>query len=300
MSELLWGIDLGGTKIEGAVLHAKTHEVLFRDRIPTEAVNGYEHILHRISRMRDMMEKEVGARCEKLGIGTPGAIDPQSGLMKNSNSTALNKQPFHKDLQALLGIELKMANDANCFALAEAIMGAVPEQVPHAEVVFGVIMGTGVGGGIVVNGNVLNGLQGIAGEWGHNFLDESGGPDYAGLDGCVETILAGPSLERWYKKLSGEERKLKDILQRHRDGVDEHASATIERLINFFGKAIAVIINTLDPHAIVLGGGVSNVDELYTDGVKAAEKHVFNPRMETPFLKPKLGDSAGVFGAALL
>lgn len=296
----LWGVDLGGTKIEGVVLHRDTKSVLFRERIATEAANGYEHILNRIAELVGMMQAAVPEPCTRLGIGTPGTIDPNTNLMKNSNTTCLIGQPFGLDLRKKLGLDIRFANDANCFALAEAVMGVVPEVKADAEVVFGVIMGTGVGGGIVVNGKVLNGAQGIAGEWGHNFLDESGGPDYAGLDGCVETVLSGPALEKWYVKLSGNERKLADIVQRHRAGIDEAATETIDRLTTFFAKAIAPIINTLDPHVIVLGGGVSNIDELYTEGVEKTKKHVFNTRLDTLFLKPKLGDSAGVFGAALL
>lgn len=296
----LWGIDLGGTKIEGVVMHKVSKEVLFRERIATEAELGYEHIMNRIALLFGMMEQAAPEKCMRLGIGTPGAIDPNTNLMKNSNTTCLIGKPFGKDLIEKLGLDIQFANDANCFTLAEAVMGSVPEKKPNAEVVFGVIMGTGVGGGIVVNGKVLNGAQGIAGEWGHNFLDESGGTDYAGLDGCVETILSGPALEKWYTKLSGEERKLKDIVERHRKGIDQAATETIDRLTTFFAKAIAPIINTLDPHVIVLGGGVSNIDELYTEGVEKTKKHVFNTRLDTHFLKPKLGDSAGVFGAALL
>lgn len=297
----LWGIDLGGTKIEGVVADAdKGYQPLARLRIATEKEQGYAHIVSRIALLVDMLKKETGLAPSKIGIGTPGAIDPQAQVMKNSNTTQLLGQPLHTDLQKQLGVPVIMANDANCFALAEAIMGAVPEQVPNAKVVFGVIMGTGVGGGIVVNGQVLNGRHAIAGEWGHNFLDASGGESYSGLHGNVETILAGPSLERWYAQLSGESRKLHEIVQRHHDGSDPHATETIERLIHFFGKALGVIVNVLDPDAIVLGGGVSNVDLLYTEGVKSVEKYVFNPTLTTPILRPKLGDSAGVFGAAML
>jgi fructokinase len=145
-----------------------------------------------------------------------------------------------------------MANDANCFALAEATMGAVPEAVPDAAVVFGVIMGTGVGGGVVVNNRVINGRHGIGGEWGHNFLDESGGPCYCGQTGCVETILSGPFNERYYESLSGQKLGLREIYDRHLAGTDEHATATLKRLMHFFGKGIAVILNILDPDAIVL------------------------------------------------
>ncbi|MDW7690411.1 ROK family protein [Flammeovirgaceae bacterium SG7u.111] len=299
---VLCGIDLGGTKIEGVLLEsAENPKVLHRMRIPTEAVKGYENIIGKIVELRGMLEKESGLKIERLGIGTPGALDPTSQTMKNSNTTCLNGQPFKKDLEEALGMSILMANDANCFALAEATMGIVPDEVPNAEVVFGVIMGTGVGGGVVVNGKVLNGRHGIGGEWGHNFLDKSGGKSYSGLHGNVETILAGPSLERYYRSIGGGESiRLPEIYQRHLDGTDPLASQTIQRLLTFFGKAIAYVINILDPDAVVLGGGVGNIDLLYTEGAKEAGKHVFNKVLETKFLKPKLGDSAGVFGAAML
>jgi predicted NBD/HSP70 family sugar kinase len=295
----LFGFDLGGTKIEGAVIKSKDDpSVLARYRVPTEKEGGYEHIMGQIAKVLAVLEKESGVKADKIGIGTPGSYDPQTGIHKNSNTTCLNGMPFKKDLAEFLKMPVNMANDANCFAVAEANLGAVRDVVPNAEVVFGVIMGTGVGGGVVVNRKVLNGRQGIAGEWGHNFLDASGGKCYCGLEGCVETVISGPALERYYYSLAGKSLKLKDIFLRVDN--DEVAMMTKNRLIHYFGKAIAYIINILDPDAIVLGGGVGNIDALYTEGVAEAEKYVFNTRLDTVFLKPKLGDSAGVFGAALL
>ncbi|MBL6449068.1 ROK family protein [Fulvivirga sp. 29W222] len=295
----LWGIDLGGTKIEGVVINSPNiSEVLCRTRISTEADKGYKHILNRIKELIGLMSEEVKSTPEILGIGTPGNLDPQTYLLKNSNSTSLNGQPFKQDLEDLLGIEVKMANDANCFALAETRLGIVQDINSDAEVVFGVIMGTGVGGGLVVNGKVINGHQGIGGEWGHNFLDASGGKCYCGKSGCVETIIAGPALERYYQGLSGEHKKLKDIVIQQEG--DKYAAATLERLAHFFGLGISNIINILDPDVIVLGGGVGNIDILYNRGVKEAEKYTFNTSLKTPIVRPKLGDSAGVFGAALL
>lgn len=301
MSEKLWGIDLGGTKIEGIVLASKHKpEVLARKRVATEADKGYHHVLHRIQALIDSLSEEVGERPKLIGMGTPGAIDPPTGLLKNSNSQSINKKPFKKDLEALLGIPTLMANDANCFALAEAKMGIVPEVNPDAKVVFGVIMGTGCGGGIVVNGQVINGKHGIGGEWGHNFLDASGGPCYCGKSGCTERIISGTGLENYYEEISGSRRPLKEIITTARNQSDPNAVKTMERLIHFFGLGISTIINVVDPDVIVLGGGVGNIDELYTLGVKEAEKYIFNPRLETQIVKPKLGDSAGVFGAAFL
>lgn len=297
----LWGIDLGGTKVEGAVLRSsKEPTVLFRDRVPTEGHKGYQHILGQVKQVVDKMEQAMGYKPKRLGIGTPGTLDPMLGVMKNSNSTSLNGQPLKADLEKMLGIELAMANDANCFALAEANMGAAKEKYPNAKVVFGVIMGTGVGGGLVVDGKVINGLQGIGGEWGHNYLDESGGPCYCGKSGCVEKVLAGPALEKYYQSLTGSSKSLKEISQLAAANTDEAAVKTMNRLTHFFGVGLSVVINIVDPDVIVIGGGVGNIDSIYTTGVESLKKYVFNNRLDTPVLKPKLGDSAGVFGAAFL
>ncbi|NRB62033.1 MAG: ROK family protein [Saprospiraceae bacterium] len=298
---MLWGLDLGGTKIEGVVLAGTNHpEVVSRIRLPTESKKGYDHVINQIGRLIDQLKKETGGIPAHIGMGTPGAIDPPTGLLKNSNSTVLNGKPFHRDLEDRLGYKFVLANDANCFAIAETRMGVVPDHIQNPKLCFGVIMGTGVGGGLVINGQVHDGLQGIGGEWGHSFLDESGGACYCGQVGCVETVISGPALQRFYARESGEERLLKDIIQRHRQGSDSYASKTMERLIHFFGKGIANLINILDPDAIIIGGGVGNIDELYTEGVEKIKSFVFNPRLDTKILKPKLGDSAGVFGAAFL
>lgn len=301
MSNNLWGIDLGGTKVEGAILRsAEDPQVLFRDRLPTEGHKGYDHIVGQLKLVVDKMEAFAGYKAKKIGIATPGTLDPGLGLMKNSNSTSLNGRPLKADLERILGTEVFMANDANCFALAEANMGIAKEKYPNAKVVFGVIMGTGVGGGVVVDGKVINGLQGIGGEWGHNYLDESGGPCYCGKIGCVEKILAGPALEKYYTSISGQQKSMREVYDLYKLGTDPFASQTIERLTHFFGLALSVIVNILDPDVIVIGGGVGNIDIIYTDGKQSLKKYIFNNRLDTPVLKPKLGDSAGVFGAAYL
>ena len=297
----LWGVDLGGTKVEGIVIDADSGEILIRERIPTEAANGYDHILKQIKKLIELLSEKTGIKPDAIGFSTPGTIDPKSQLMKNSNTVCMNGQPMHKDLEKTLGVRVVLANDANCFALAEATMGIVPEKYPEAQVVFGVIMGTGVGGGVVVNGKVISGKHGIGGEWGHNTLEENGEDCYCGKKGCNEKVFAGPALERYYASISGEKKKMKEIAELYRAGTDPHATATMERLFKSFGKAIHYIINVLDPDVVVLGGGVSNVDEIYTEGPKELAKHIFNKgQVDTVFLKPKLGDSAGVFGAAEL
>jgi predicted NBD/HSP70 family sugar kinase len=301
MTQPLWGIDLGGTKIEGAIVPSLDNpQPILRTRIDTEGHKGYEHIIYQIDRLVQSMKKQSGLQPASIGLGTPGVLDPILQTMKNCNSTALNGQPLKKDLEEKLGIPCVLANDANCFALAETHWGVVKQQAPDARVVFGIIMGTGVGGGIVINGQVWNGKHGIAGEWGHNFLDESGGPCYCGKTGCVETVLSGPGLQRYYKSITGSMLSLKDILAHSLQGNDQAAIKTIDRLNHYFGKAVSVITNMLDPDVIVVGGGVGNIDSIYTGGVESLNKFIFNNRIDVPILKPSLGDSAGVFGAAAL
>jgi len=292
-----WGIDLGGTKIEGVILPSTTTpDPLCRIRLDTEADKGYDHVVGRICLLVEQMSQESGLRPEAIGMGTPGMLDTRTHTVKNSNTTCLIGQPLQHDLEKVLNTSVTLANDANCFALAEARLGTAQ----GAETVFGVIMGTGVGGGVVFQDRALGGCQGIAGEWGHNVLDP-GGPDcYCGRKGCVETFLSGPFLQKYYTSLAGHILTLPEIVQRHARGDDPHARATMAHLTACFGKALACVINILDPHTIVLGGGVSNIDLLYTEGVREVERHVFNDRLETRIVKHKLGDSAGVFGAAML
>lgn len=295
----LWGIDMGGTKIEGIVIDKSNGNILSRTRVPTEGDGGYDHVLNQIRTLISLLEKESGQKTERLGMCTPGTLDPTLHVMKNCNLTSLNGKNLKKDLENLMHKTFILSNDANCFALAETKMGIIPDKCPDAKVVFGVILGTGVGGGIVVNGQIINGKHGIGGEWGHNFLETSGGICSCGRIGCVETVLSGPAVQRYYESLTHQSIPVKEILEKYR----HHESAAVEtfnRFFLFFGKAIAYVINILDPDAIVIGGGVGNIDEIYTLGVEKALPHVCNHSLETPFYKPKLGDSAGVFGAAYL
>ena len=295
----IWGIDLGGTKIEGVILSSLSDTTpIVRQRIPTEGEKGYEHIIGRIAQVLELLKSSSGLQPDQVGICTPGVLDPGTQTMKNCNSTALNGRPLLADLEKSLQIPVKMANDANCFALAETHLGAVKQLAPGAKTVFGIIMGTGVGGGIVVDGKIIEGRHGIGGEWGHNFLDISGGPCYCGKAGCVETVIAGPALERYYKQQSGQKKLLKQMVTDQE--ADAFAADTLERLYEQFGRALSVVINILDPDAIVIGGGVGNIDDLYTKGRERLASYIFNDRVEVPILKPLLGDSAGVFGAAAL
>lgn len=291
-----WGIDLGGTKCECVVLDGD--EVLLRHRIPTERAGGYDHMIGQIAKLVAECADKIGQRPTLIGMGTPGARDPQTGLMKNCNTTELNGKPFKEDLERRLGVPVLIANDANCFALAETHLGAVRQHHPDAKVVFGIIMGTGVGSGIVINGRILNGHHGIAGEWGHNVLSPDGPECYCGKRGCVETFISGPALEAWYEAKAKRHLPLAKIATA--TAHDHVAKLTIDRLHLLFGQALANVVNILDPDVIVIGGGVGNVQSLYSVGRETILPFLFNPRFATPIIAPALGDSAGVFGAALL
>ncbi len=301
MNESLWGIDLGGTKAEGVILgRGDVEKIIFRERVETGAEKGYENILRQLETLVNQMEAKAGYRAKRLGIGTPGTLDPELQTMRGCNSECLNGMPLKEDLSKRLGIDVVIANDANCFALAETRSGIVKRDYPEARIVFGVILGTGVGGGLVVHGTAVYGHHGIAGEWGHNFLDESGGPCYCGKAGCVETVLSGPALERYYCSRSGTNRKLSEIRELAGRG-DNIAKETISRLVSYFGRAISVVINMVDPDVIVLGGGVSQVPEIFSEGKEHVRKYIFNNgRVSVPIVPALLGDSAGVFGAAFL
>ncbi len=293
MSEQLWGIDLGGTKIEGVVLPGPVPKPLARLRVLTEQERGYEHILEQIfAVVRDLEAGTSLKRPARIGLAMPGTIG-SDGRVKNSNTVCLIGKALDIDLGVLLGVEIVAMNDANLFALAETRFGAA-QGISGA--VFGVIMGTGVGGGVVVDGKVLSGCHGIAGEWGHNILIPEGELCYCGKSGCVETVISGPALERWHEARSGRRLSLKEIAA----SPDADCQATIDRLCDYFGRSLATVVNILDPSAIILGGGVGNVDAMYTRGRHSLERWMFNGSFEGKLLRPELGDSAGVFGAALL
>ena len=296
---MLLGIDLGGTKIEGIVLKSKENpEEIIRHRINTEEEKGYSQVINNIKSLVNHIENKINYKFKRLGIGTPGTIDPETGLLKNSNSQCLNGMPIQKDLTKTLDKVILIQNDANCFALAETLLGSVKDQYPDAKNVFGIIMGTGVGGGIIIGGKTVYGSQGIGGEWGHTIVTDNGEKCYCGKRGCVESVISGRALQIYYNKISGKKLKLEEIYAKK--NIDNHAKETFERLITYFGKGLSNVVNIIDPEVIVLGGGLSNIDELYNEGYEELKKHVFNPTFNTPILRPKLGDSAGVYGAALL
>jgi len=292
------GIDLGGTKIEIAALADDGSELL-RRRIPTPQAD-YPATLQAIVGLVIATEREVGRR-GSIGIGIPGAESLVDGRIKNANSTCLIGQPLRTDLQLLLQREIRLANDANCFALSEAIDGAGR----GARCVFGIILGTGVGGGIVIDGKVLVGANAIAGEWGHNPLPAAATdplpplPCYCGRTGCVETWLSGPGLAADHQRLNGVSLDAAAIAARADTG-DSACLATIERYTTRLARALANVINLLDPEIIVLGGGLSKIGHIYRQLPGACAAHVFSDQVRTRFLPPVHGDSSGVRGAAWL
>ena len=288
------GIDLGGTKTEGVVID-DAGKLLLRHRQPTPAGRGYDAVLLGVRALVGSLEQKIGAAC-RVGIATPGAISTRTGDLKNSNTLCLNDKPIVTDFEKILNRPIRIANDANCFALSEALDGAAR----GAGVVFGVILGTGVGGGIVVSGALHAGVQHIAGEWGHNVLESDGPPCYCGKRGCVETLLSGPGLARDYATNGGETGLSAKTIAALAATGDPPAEAAIQRYLQRFGRALAVVINVLDPDVVVLGGGLSNIQRLYTEGCAHVAHHVFNDELRTAIVRNVHGDSSGVRGAAQL
>jgi len=283
------GVDLGGTKTE-AVLLDENFSVIERKRISTPQ-NDYQKILDSISSLVLDISKNVSDF--SLGVCAPGAISKQTGLIKNSNTQCLIGKSLKEDLENKLGKKISMENDANCFAMAEATLGAGIDF----DLIFGVILGTGVGGGIVIDKKLHSGRTNIGGEWGHHTLHRNGNPCYCGKRGCVETYISGPALENHWRKLSGKSQSLKEILS---DIKSEHGKKWKDEFLENFGYGLANVIDILDPDAIILGGGLSNIDFLYTEGKESVYGKVFSDLVDTPILKNELGDSAGVFGACML
>ena len=292
------GIDLGGTKIEIVALDDDGRELL-RRRVPTPA-SDYEATLRAVADLIEGAERELGQR-GSVGIGTPGSISHAAGLLKNANSTCLNGKPVKQDIEKVLGREVRIANDANCFALSEAVDGAARD----AQVVFGVILGTGVGGGIVVSRRVLVGANAIAGEWGHNPLPLPGKADlplpecHCGRQGCIETYISGPGMAALHARATGGTLTPPQIVAAAEAG-DEGAERTMQRYEDRLARSLANVINILDPGVIVLGGGMSNIERLYASVPRLSQRHVFSDRVDTKLVRHHHGDSGGVRGAAWL
>ncbi|MBP3403981.1 MAG: ROK family protein [Alphaproteobacteria bacterium] len=295
---LRFGIDLGGTKTEIAALRQNSSEIIYKRRISTERT--YEGVIRSICSLVSTAEKELN-ETGTVGIGLPGALSPATGLIKNANSTWLNGKPFDKDLVQAMGRPIRLANDADCLALSEATDGAGADK----DIVWGVILGTGVGSGIVVNGRLLQGANAICGEWGHNpqpglNSEESGNlPCYCGRNGCIETVLSGPALAKEYLRITGQAKSTPEIIDDMIKG-DRTAEKIFQIYEDRLARATAAVINILDPHVIVLGGGMSNVDRLYTTLPKLWPKYVFSDTVLTQLKKAVYGDSSGVRGAAWL
>jgi fructokinase len=301
--EQVIGVDLGGTKIEAIAARRRLDppavEVLHRRRVPTPRERGYDAVLSAtLDLIRTMAEASGGDVAHlPIGVGMPGGVTRSEGLVKNSNTVCLNGRPFRDDLATALGRAVAFDNDANCFTLAEATLGAAAAY--RKGVVFGVILGTGVGGGIAMGGAVWQGAQGIAGEWGHHAVFAGGERAcYCGQRGCLERYASGPAVEDDYAERAGVRLPLPEIARRRAS--DPHADAVVAGLLFAVARGLANVIDILDPSAIVLGGGVSNLDLLYDEGVRRVAALVFNDELLTPILRHALGDSAGVLGAALI
>jgi fructokinase len=291
------GVDLGGTKIEAIAIDG-AGTVMARKRVPTPA-DSYSKILKAIEDLVCGVEAELGCK-GSVGIATPGAVSTKIGGMKNCNTIVLNGQPLQSDVSKILHRPVRIENDANCFTLSEAVDGAAA----NAEVVFGVILGTGVGGGIVVGKRILRGRNSIAGEWGHNPLPWARDTDiprpcYCGKSGCIETFLSGPALSEQYRVASGAVSSAQDVVLAAESG-NETARACLDAYADRLARALTAVINLLDPDAIVLGGGLSNITSLYVALPPLINKYAFSDGVDTPVLQAEYGDSSGVRGAAWL
>lgn len=288
------GIDLGGTKTEGILMDSQGR-ILERERRVTPQSDGYRAVLANIANLVKTLENRSVEQCS-VGIATPGSLSPATGRMRNSNTVCMNGQPVLEDLQNLMQREIRIANDADCFALSEATDGAAS----GAGVVFGIIIGTGTGGGIVVDGRPLSGLQNIAGEWGHNPLGNEQRPCYCGRLDCVETYLSGPGLLKTWISAGGQpDKNTADIALLAEQG-DDLARQVLSNYNQHFARALASVINILDPDVVVLGGGLSNIESLYRTLPEALKEHVFSDTMYTQIVRNRHGDSSGVRGAAWL
>ena len=287
------GIDLGGTKIEVAVLDSQDN-IIFRERLLTEAHLGSDHIFNQIHTLYGKALISIQNKTHTLGLGTPGSISKNTHLLKNSNTLCLNRLPLQALLEDKLVHDIIIENDANCFALAEALMGA-GKGYPS---VFGIIMGTGCGGGIVFDGKIRQGPQNIAGEWGHMVIDPQGEACYCGANGCVDSFISGGGLEKRIKNKTGIIISAVDFFNPLLK--DESLRNIKQDFYARFGQALANLINILDPDVVILGGGLSNEESLYNEGVNEVYARIFNDVPSTPIVKNKLGDSAGVIGAALI
>ena len=293
MHKLHIGIDLGGTKIEGVVIDSDFN-ILFRQRILTESQKSSEHVLNQLQNIYLQAKNSIEEREHTLGIGTPGSLSKSTGLLRNSTIACQNGLPLHDLIEKKLNHSFSIENDANCFALAEAHIGAGKNY----PLVFGVIMGTGCGGGFIYNGELRTGPQRLAGEWGHSVINPNGPECFCGKRGCVSTYISGTGLEEMIYnnlkiKVSAEQFLNQSIYNKNEKDI-------LHKFYQYYGLSLANIINTIDPDIIILGGGLSNHLDLYTIGLEMVHKNIFCEEPNTPILKNVLGDSAGVIGAAII
>ena len=289
------GVDLGGTKIEIILTEDNVLNILERKRVKTHQHEGYEPLVAQVAGLiqdfLQLAQDEV-----TIGLGIPGSISPQNGVVQGGNTQCLNGHPLQKDLEALVEHPVHVENDANCFALSEALLGA---GAGH-EAVLGIIMGTGVGGGIVYSGKLWRGVHGNAGELGHMILKSEGLSCWCGRIGCMELYLSGVGIERIYQEQAGTPKPLPEIYQAHAEGTDPIATRVMEDFVENFGRGMGNLLTIFDPSILVLGGGVSNLPILYDQGATASIQHAFHPEFPVPIVQNKLGDSSGIYGAAML
>ena len=289
------GIDLGGTKIESIVVDDR-EDVCHKKRVPTPrgGDNEYEEIRDAVHLLiKESLQQIPDSKRCTIGVGIPGTISREKQVVQNANTTSLSGRPFQKDLEVLLQRPIGMENDANCFTLAESLKGAAKGY----NLVFGMILGSGCGGGICMNGKIHQGRHLIAGEWGHFAIDPQGSRCWCGNSGCVETKISGTGASNQYLIRYGEKLPFEEIVKRYRNG-DFKCTTVFNQFLDDFGRAVGGLISLLDPDAIVIGGGLSHVDEIYSLGVERVRQYAFHEHIQTPILKNRLGDAAGVFGAA--
>ncbi|MBF0276700.1 MAG: ROK family protein [SAR324 cluster bacterium] len=291
------GVDLGGTKTEIILTGDNVLDIVERKRVPTIKDQGYERLIAQIAELINEFQSLVHEDEEiTIGMGIPGSVFPPTGLVQSANTQCLIGHPLKKDLEALIKHEIRIENDANCFALSEALIGAGKGH----ESVLGIIMGTGMGGGIVLSGKLRKGVHGNAGEWGHMALIVNGTKCWCGQNGCMELYLSGTGIQRIYQERTGKKRILQEIYQGYEAGSDLAAEEVFEEFIFNFGRGMANLITIFDPSIIVIGGGVSNLPILYSEGVSSTTRQSFRPELPIPIVKNQLGDSSGIFGAAML
>ena len=287
-------IDMGGTKTEIMLTENDPFKIIERKRVPTNREKGYSYILENLANLI-LAYRNKCQTAPLIGMGIPGTISPKTGLVRNANTTCLIGKPLKTDLEKRIGLPVYIENDANCFALSEALYGAGKGY----ENVMGIIMGTGMGGGLILSGKLWGGRQGIAGEFGHSSINFNGLKCWCGQKGCLEMYLSGPAIEENYKNISGQKLSVEEIYGRY-TSQESAAETAMNDLLDHFSRGMANLIACFDPDIIVIGGGVSNLPILYTEGVRRTSQRIFSDSMDTPIVKNQLGDSSGIFGAALL